>query len=148
MFFGTQLGLAIRYSGAAKFPGLLAPVMRRHLLFVGLGLGNSLVALGGALEAERNGGFSQSMGIGAILVGLATLTLGESVIKARRHRDNLSLAENVAAVALGILIYSFSLQLLLALGVTFLDVRLTSALLLLGMLAWSGRHHSSAGKLF
>lgn len=147
-FFVRRHGIQIRYMGSAAAPNLLTRSRRRVLLFVGLMLGNGLVGLGGAIEAQRNGGFNIGMGIGTILIGLAILVLGESVVKTRVRRDNLHVREYVLAVALGMVGYAFGLQLLLLLGLTFLDVRLTTTLLLLVLLAIAARKHPNSARFF
>lgn len=147
-FFSTKLGVQMRYLGSARQPGLLSKVAQDLLLLAGLAIGNGLVALGGAIEAERKGGFSLNMGLGVILVGLACLVLGESIVKARVKRDELYLVEYCGAALLGVLVYSFVLQLLLRIGVTFYDVRFTTVFFLLVLLAIAARKHPNTGRLF
>ncbi|MCK4555713.1 MAG: hypothetical protein KAT83_03835, partial [Candidatus Aenigmarchaeota archaeon] len=146
--FSTRIGVQMRYLGSANTPGLLSHKQQNRLLLLGVALGNSMVALGGAIEAERKGGFSINMGLGIILVGLACLVLGESLVKTRIRRDEMYVKEYLLAVLLGVFIYSFVLQLLLRLGLTFFDVRLTSVFFLLVLLAIAARKHPNTGRLF
>jgi len=147
-FFRSALGIQVRYLGSAQIPSLLAPEVRWKRQLVGLCIGNSLVALGGAVEAERAGGFNQSMGLGVLLVGLAILVLGESLVKGRVRRDFLGVGESAVAVGLGALAYSFGIQVLLSLNLTFVDVRLTATGLLVTMLAVAARRHPNSAHLF
>ena len=127
---------------------ILTGRQQKYLMFFGLSLGNSLVGLGGAVEAERSGGFSQNMGLGVILISLACLVLGESILKTVVRRDQLLVREYLLAVFLGVVGYSLVLKLLLFAGLTFLDVRLTTTLFLLVLLAIAARYHPSTGRLF
>jgi ABC-type uncharacterized transport system permease subunit len=88
------------------------------------------------------------MGIGMLLVALAILILGEALIKSIRKRDYLKLSEYAAAVVLGTIVYCAGIQLLLALRIDFVDLRLLTAFFLLILLGIAGRAHSSSTKLF
>lgn len=147
-FFMTRLGIEVRYIGSAKSPSLLNKAKKKWLLFLGLALGNAFVALGGAIEAERHGGFSQNMGVGVILIGLASLILGESIVKTKKRRDNLLVPEYLSAVVIGVVVYSAVLQLLLWAGLTFLDVRLTTTVFLLFLLAFASHRYPNSARLF
>lgn len=147
-FFRTRLGVQVRYLGSATAPSLLSASRQNALVYLGLAIGNGMIGLGGAIEAERKGGFSQNMGLGVILIGLACLVLGESVIKTFVRRDHLHVNEYMFSVVLGVFGYSLVLQFLLFVGLTFLDVRLTTTLFLLFLLAIAARRHPSTGRLF
>jgi putative ABC transport system permease protein len=49
----------------------------------GLALSNALVALAGALFAQTQGGADISMGVGTIVIGLAAVIVGETLLPAR-----------------------------------------------------------------
>jgi putative ABC transport system permease protein len=55
----------------------------------GLALSNALVALAGALFVQTQGGADISMGIGTIVIGLAAVIIGETILPARSlvHHD-------------------------------------------------------------
>ena len=110
--------------------------------------GNALVAIGGAVETQRRGGFTNNMGTGMLLVGLAVLILGEALIKSIRRREYLQLREYIWAVLVGCAVYAAGVQALLALQLQFVDIRLLTALLLLVLLGFAGRVHSSSTRLF
>jgi len=147
-FFKRKPGIEVRYIGSAKNPTLLPKSRRVRAQFIGLMLGNSIIALGGSIEAERAGGFHQNMGLGIILVALAILILGESLLKSRAFRDQLYVGESMAAVAIGAIVYAVGVQVLLALNIAAVDVRLATTLFLLVMLAYASRRHPNSGRLF
>jgi putative ABC transport system permease protein len=53
-------------------------------ILVGMAISNALCALAGALFAQSQGGADISMGIGTIVIGLAAVIVGESVMPSRR----------------------------------------------------------------
>jgi putative ABC transport system permease protein len=144
----TRLGLRLRYLGAAANPTLLNLPSRPLFVCAGLTIGNALVAIGGAVEAERRGGFTVNMGTGIILVAIAILLLGESILKAIRKREFLTVSEYLLAAVTGTFVYSIGVQAILLSGFGFIDLRLITALFLLCLLALAGRYHSNASKLF
>jgi putative ABC transport system permease protein len=144
----TRSGLRLRYLGDAAAPTLLPQRERPLLLLVALMCGNALVALGGAIEAQRRGGFTNNMGTGMLLVALAVLILGESTMKSWRKREYLRMSEFAIAIVLGSLIYTAGIQGLLMLQINLVDIRLLTALFLLALLALAGRVHSSSTRLF
>lgn len=147
-FLSTRTGIQLRYSGGAASPVLVPAGRRKVLLAMGLAMGNGLVAIGGAIEAQRRGGFTVNMGTGMILVSLAALVLGESLIKSWRKRDYLHMKEYVASIIMGAMVYAFGVQIILLLGIAVIDLRLMTAFFLLALLGYAGRFHSSSTKLF
>ncbi|CAN5466336.1 ABC transporter permease [soil metagenome] len=144
----TRTGLRLRYVGSSESPTLVSKKEKRYLLLLALISGNALIGVGGAIEAQRRGGYTNNMGIGMLLVALAILILGEALIKSFRKRDYLKLSEYATAVILGTFVYSAGIQLLLALRIDFVDLRLLTALFLLVLLGIAGRAYSSSTRLF
>lgn len=144
----TRPGLRLRYLGSAAAPALVRAPERQRLLLLALMAGNALVAIGGAIEAQRRGGFTNNMGTGMLLVALAVLILGESMMKSWRKREYLRSSEFAGAIVTGSLIYSGGIQGLLLLQVAFVDIRLLTAIFLLVLLGLAGRVHSSSTRLF
>lgn len=144
----TRMGLRLRYIGSATSPTLVPRKEKRGLLLLALMGGNGIIAIGGAIEAQRRGGYTNNMGIGMLLVALAVLILGEALIKAIRKRDYLRLSEYAIAVALGAIVYCAGIQGLLALRIDFVDLRLLTAVFLLILLGVAGRAYSSSTRLF
>ena len=107
-----------------------------------------MVAIGGAIEAQRRGGFTVNMGTGILLVSLAALVLGESLLKTKKKREFLYLREYIVALILGVIVYSFGVQILLQLRISLVDIRLLTALFLVVLLGFAGRFHSSSARLF
>ena len=90
-----------------------------------LALSNGLVGLCGALIAQYQGFADISMGIGLILVGLASVILGQAVLPQSR------LWLTVVAVALGSVVYRLIIFVALQVGLNPNDMKLITALLVI-----------------
>jgi putative ABC transport system permease protein len=92
----------------------------------GLALSNGLVALAGALFVQTQGGADISMGIGTIVIGLAAVIIGETILPAR------SLVVTTLACILGAVLYRFFIALALNsdfIGLKAQDLNLVTAVL-------------------
>lgn len=125
-FFATQTGLAIRATGANPRMARAQGVHTGWMTLCGMALSNALVGLAGALFAQTQGGADISMGVGTIVIGLAAVIVGESILPARR------LVLTTLAVILGALIYRLFIALALnsdTLGLQAADLNLVTAVL-------------------
>jgi len=127
-FFSSEIGLAMRATGAnARMARSQGIATGRATLF-GMALANGLVALGGALFAQTQGGADISMGIGTIVIGLAAVIIGENILPARR------LVWTTLAVILGAILYRFFIALALNsefIGLQAQDLNLVTAVLVM-----------------
>ncbi len=85
-FFATERGLAIRATGSNARMARAQGVNTGAMILLGMALSNGLVGLAGALFAQTQGGSDISMGIGTIVIGLAAVIVGESILPSRKHR--------------------------------------------------------------
>ena len=122
-FFGTELGCAIRATGAngnmSRAQGINTDLMK----IVGLVLSNGLVGLSGGLYTQYLGSVTVNMGRGAIVIGLAAVIIGE-VLFSKIFR-NFSL--RLAGVVIGAIIYYVVIALVIQLGLNTDDLKLFSA---------------------
>ena len=108
----------------------------------GLALSNGLVALAGALFVQSQGGADISMGIGTIVVGLAAVIIGETILPAR------SLVVTTLACVLGAVLYRFFIALALNsdfIGLQAQDLNLVTAVLV-ALRAARSRLQAQAGR--
>lgn len=125
-FLGTQSGLAMRATGSNGRMARAQGVNTGGMILAGMALSNAMVGLAGALFAQTQGGADISMGIGTIVIGLAAVIVGESILPSRK----LVLA--TLAVVLGALVYRFFIALALnsdLIGLKAQDLNLVTALL-------------------
>ena len=112
-------------------------------VLAGMALSNALVGLAGALFAQTQGGADISMGVGTIVIGLAAVIVGESLLPSRK----LYLA--TIAVIVGAIVYRFFIALALNsdfIGLQAQDLNLVTAVLVTVALVvpklrahWSGK---------
>ena len=122
-FLTTDLGLAIQATGNNKEMIRSLGVNTDNSTMLTLALSNGFVALCGALIAQYQGFSDISMGIGLILVGLASVILGQAVFGSR----NIFMAS--LGALLGSVVYRLIIFLALRAGLDTNDMKLTTALL-------------------
>ena len=122
-FFGTELGCAIRATGANSNMSRAQGINTDTTKIVGLVLANGLVGLSGALYTQYLGSVTVNMGRGAIVIGLAAVIIGE-VLFSKIFRN---FALRLAAVVIGAIIYYVVIALVVQLGLNTDDLKLFSA---------------------
>jgi len=126
LFFASETGLAMRATGGNPRMARAQGISTDRQTIVGLALSNALVALAGALFVQSQGGADISMGIGTIVIGLAAVIIGETILPAR------SLVVTTAACIVGALLYRFFIALALNsdfIGLQAQDLNLVTAVL-------------------
>lgn len=98
-FLKTEIGLALRAVGDNEQMIQSFSANTDALKVLGLGLSNALVALSGALIAQYNGFSDIGMGIGMIIIGLASVIIGEALI------GNQTIVKATLAVIIGAIVY-------------------------------------------
>ena len=125
-FFATERGLAIRSTGSNARMARAQGVNTGAMILLGMAISNGLVGLAGALFVQTQGGSDISMGIGTIVIGLAAVIVGESILPSRR------LVWATLAVILGAIVYRFFIAAALnidAIGLKAQDLNLVTAVL-------------------
>ncbi|OAH55811.1 MULTISPECIES: ABC transporter permease [Bacillaceae] len=113
LFLKTEVGLSLRAVGDNEGMVRSFSANTGWMKVLGLGLSNALVAFSGALVAQYNGFSDVGMGIGMIVIGLASVIIGEAVI------GNSTIARATLAVVIGAILYRIIVT--LALRIEFLD---------------------------
>ncbi len=79
-FLNSEIGLALRATGANPRMARAQGVRTGAMILGGMALSNALVALAGSLFAQSQGSADVTMGVGVIVVGLASVIGGEAII--------------------------------------------------------------------
>jgi putative ABC transport system permease protein len=122
-FLRTEIGLALRATGDNErmVRGLGSDTNKNTIL--GCAVSNGLVALAGAVVAQAQGFADAGMGIGMIVMGLASVIIGETLFHPRGV-TGLLLASIVGAFA-----YRLIITIALRMGMAPGDLKLVTALL-------------------
>lgn len=121
-FFGTELGSAIRSTGNNAAMSRAQGINTDSMQILALMIANALVAMSGSLVMQQQRFGDVSMGIGTIVIGLASIIIGE-VIFGKRFGFWWSLL----SVVFGSVIYRLIIALVLQLGMKTQDLKLLSA---------------------
>lgn len=125
-FFATERGLAIRSTGSNARMARAQGVNTGGMILLGMAISNGLVGLAGALFVQTQGGSDISMGIGTIVIGLAAVIVGETILPSRK------IIWATLAVVLGAVVYRFFIAAALnidAIGLKAQDLNLVTAVL-------------------
>ncbi len=121
-FLGTEIGFGIRSTGSNPKMALAQGINTDNAKLIGLALSNALVGLAGGLIAQYQGFADVGMGQGAIVIGLASLIIGEVLF------GNGKLLRNLIAVILGAIIYRIIIALVIEAGMPATDLKLFTAI--------------------
>jgi len=124
LFFNTELGYVVRATGDNEAMAKAQGVNTRRMKVLGLLVSNACIALSGALVFQFQGFADVGMGIGVIVVALASVIIGEVIF------SNKNDYRVFMAVVLGSILYRILIAVVLTLGVNPNDFRLFSALIL------------------
>ncbi|HZK87218.1 MAG TPA: ABC transporter permease [Syntrophomonas sp.] len=122
-FLQTRLGLVLRATGDNDQMVRALGVNTDQTILIGLALANSLVALSGALIAQYQSFADISMGVGMVVIGLASVIIGEVIFGSK------NLLRRLIAVILGAILYRLIIALALEIGMPATDLKLISALI-------------------
>ncbi len=125
-FMVSQVGLGLRAAGANPKMSRANGVAVDRMVILGLAISNALAAFAGALFAQSHGAADATMGFGIIVIGLASVVVGEGLFSTR------SVVLAIVACVIGSVIYR--LVVTLALNTSFLglhaqDLSLVTAVL-------------------
>ena len=102
-----------------------------NVKILGLAVANGLAALAGSIYCQMNGFFEISIGTGTVVIGLANVIIGTSII---RH---FKFMKATTAVIIGSIVYKACVSIAIALGMAASDLKLITAALLFAILAAS-----------
>lgn len=123
-FLNTDFGQAFIATGDNPKMAKSLGIYTDSMIIIGLMLSNGIVALCGALIAQNNGYADINMGIGTIVIALASIIIGEVAF------GELKLNQRLVAVTLGSIIYRLILLAVLQLGFSANDLNLISSIVL------------------
>jgi putative ABC transport system permease protein len=132
-FMGTELGSCLRATGNNEKMVRAMGVDTDKMKLMGLMLSNGLIAISGALVAQQQGYGDVGMGTGAIVIGLASIILGESIFAWFNKR--FSFYVTLLSILLGSVVYRLIIAIVLQLGLKSSDLKLLTAIIVVIALA-------------
>ncbi|MDO4395215.1 MAG: ABC transporter permease [Clostridia bacterium] len=123
MFLNTRLGFVFRATGDNEDMVRASGVSADSMKVLGLALSNGLVGLSGGMLAQNQGFADISSGTGMMVIGLASVILGEVVF------GTSTLLRRLVAASLGAVLYRIIISQALYLGMESSDLKLVSAVI-------------------
>jgi len=115
-FLSTRLGLSIRATGDNPAMVSASSIDPRRTITAGLMLSNMMTALSGALAGQMQKSADINAGTGIVVIGLACLIIGETLIQGRK-----SITRNIIACLIGNFIYRLIYAVILSTRVIPID---------------------------
>ncbi len=143
-FMKSETGLAMRATGANPRMARAQGIATGAMIVLGVALSNGLVGLAGALFAQSQGAADVTMGVGVIVIGLASLIGGEAVLTPS------TVVRALIACVIGAIIYRLAIALALNadfLGLQSQDLNLITAVLVTLAIVLPGVRTSVAARL-
>ncbi|MGH1540409.1 MAG: ABC transporter permease [Arenicella sp.] len=126
LFLNSQPGLAMRATGSNARMASAQGIKADHMIILGMAVSNGLVSLAGSLFAQSQGSADITMGVGVIVIGLASVIGGEAIISPK------TMFRALLACVVGAILYRFAIALALNadfIGLKAQDLNLITALL-------------------
>lgn len=123
-FFGTEMGSSIRATGNNMHMVRANGVSTNTTTILALMISNGLIALSGALVAQQQGYADVKMGIGAIVMALASIVIGETIFGRKG-----GFLRRLISIVVGSVIYRMIVSLVLQMGLNPDNLKLFTAVL-------------------
>ncbi len=132
IFFKTDFGISMRATGDNPIMVSAAGVNVNFMKIFGIALANGFVGVSGALVSQYQGFADIGMGVGAIVFSLASVIIGEAIIK------KSSILFRTLGVIIGSIIFRLMVALALFVGLDPNDLKLITAVFVFFTLIASG----------
>lgn len=123
LFLMTQIGLSLRATGDNEAMVRSSSINTDAMKVLGFALCNIQVGLSGAIYAQYNMTATHGVGTGMLVLGLASIIIGETVIGKR------GMLRHLIAVVIGAIIYRIMLAIAFSLGLPAIYLKLFSAVI-------------------
>ena len=140
LFLNTRLGLSIRATGDNPDMVRASSINTGFTITVGLCISNALTALSGAVLAQYQKTADINLGTGMVIIGLASLIIGETIFRSR------SLWLKALGALVGCIVYRFIIAIALRLDLPSECLKLVSAVIVAIAIALPAIKKSKGGK--
>jgi putative ABC transport system permease protein len=141
LFLKTGLGYALK--GVGDNPQMIKSlgVDIGKIKILGLMISNGLVAFSGSIMAQYQGFADISMGIGTLILGIASIIVGTSIIKGIKKVNSTS------SVIIGTLIYQITIYFAMNIGLTPVDLKMVTSIVIIIFLVIGTMKNSEGTKI-
>lgn len=129
LFLRTRLGLSVRATGDNRTMVSSSSINPAYTTTVGLCIANALVSLSGGLLAQYQMFSEITLGTGMVVIGLASLIIGEVLCDMLFRIP--SVARAISAAVVGAVIYRIIIAMALSASVSTSDLKLVSAVIVM-----------------
>ena len=133
LFLKTKLGFLLNAIGDNPVLVSSLGLDVGKVKFLGLALSNGLVAMSGSIMAQYQGFSDVGMGTGVIVMGLASIIIGEMIFK------RIPFVLTTTIVLFGSILYKAITAIALGMGLPATDLRLITAIIVVAILSIYGR---------
>lgn len=124
-FFGTEIGSAVRATGCNEKMAKAQGINTDRTKYIALMMSNGLAGLSGALIGQYNFSADVNMASGTIVIGLASVVIGELVIG-----NKFSFWVKLLGVVIGSVIYRLIFTIAVGLGMNTNDLKLIASVII------------------
>ena len=140
LFLNTRLGLSIRATGDNPDMVRASSINTGLTITIGLAVSNSITALSGAVLAQYQKTADINLGTGMVIIGLASLIIGETVFRGRKTWVK------VIGAVVGCIVYRFIIAIALRLDLPSECLKLVSAIIVAFAIALPAIKKTKGGK--
>ena len=140
LFLNTRLGLSIRATGDNPDMVRASSINTGLTITIGLAVSNSITALSGAVLAQYQKTADIKLGTGMVIIGLASLIIGETVFRGRKTWVK------VIGAVVGCIVYRFIIAIALRLDLPSECLKLVSAIIVAFAIALPAIKKTKGGK--
>ena len=140
VFLNTRLGLSIRATGDNPDMVRASSINTGLTITIGLAVSNSITALSGAVLAQYQKTADINLGTGMVIIGLASLIIGETVFRGRK------IWVKALGAVVGCIVYRFIIAIALRLDLPSECLKLVSAVIVAIAIALPAIKKSKGGK--
>ena len=140
LFLNTRLGLSIRATGDNPDMVRASSINTGLTITIGLAVSNSITALSGAVLAQYQKTADINLGTGMVIIGLASLIIGETLFRGRKTWVK------VVGALVGCIVYRFIIAIALRLDLPSECLKLVSAAIVAVAIAMPAIRAKKGGK--
>lgn len=130
LFLRTQLGLSLRATGDNRDMVAASSINPAFTTTVGLCIANALIAVSGGLLAQQQGYGDLTLGTGMVVIGLASLVIGEVLV------GRGGIVRGVVGALIGSIIYRVLTGIALTSNLGASNLKLVSAVIVAAAISW------------